>query len=132
MKKTSLLLTLLLIVGCITVLSQTTSRINFRRGAYSAIVFGSLYNYKSERTYLLRVREGQTIYTEQLKPSSSLKYVTIYITDPNGNPVGDSDASCNDRRDISPTTPGDYQIRIVECQKADPWTGRFRFKVSVR
>ena len=132
MKKLLFLLTFLLIVGCTTAFAQTTSRINFRRGAYSAVVSGSLRSYKSERTYLLRVREGQTIRTEQIKPSQSLKYVTIHITDPSGNPVGDSDASCNDRREISPTVPGDYRIRVVECQKADPWKGWFRFKIAVR
>jgi hypothetical protein len=131
MKKILFLLTLL-IVGCIPAFSQSTARINFRRGGYSAIVSGSLYSYKSERTYLLRVREGQTIRTEQIKPSQSPKYVTIHITDPNGIPVGDSDASCNDRREISPTVPGDYRIRVVECQKADPWKGWFRFKIAVR
>jgi hypothetical protein len=97
-----------------------------------ANVSGSLRGYNSERSYLLRVLEGQTIRTEQLKSSRSLKYITIYITDPNGSPVGDSDASCNDRREITPTIPGDYRIRVVECQKADPWRGTFRFRVSVR
>lgn len=130
--KKLLLLTLLLIPGCLSAFSQTTSRINFHRGAYSAVISGSLRSYKSERTYLLRVSEGQTIRTEQIKPSRSLKYITIYITDPNGQPVGDSDASCNDHREITPTVSGDYRIRVVECQKAEPWQGRFRFKISVR
>jgi hypothetical protein len=130
--KTAIFLLALLLITCAPTLGQKTSRINFRRGAYSANVSGSLRGYKSERTYLLRVREGQTIRTEKLKSSRSLKYITIYITDPNGNPVGDSDASCNDRREITPTIPGDYRIRVVECQKADPWRGTFRFRVSVR
>jgi hypothetical protein len=46
--------------------------------------------------------------------------------------VGDSDASCNNRREISPTVAGDYRIEVVECQKADRWRGRFYLRVSVR
>jgi hypothetical protein len=62
----------------------------------------------------------------------SPRRITIFVKDPNGNDIGDSDASCNNRREISPTEAGDYTIEVVECRKADPWRGRFTFRVAVR
>jgi hypothetical protein len=53
------------------------------------------------------------------------------MTAPTGEEVGDSDASCNDRREIASTTAGDYRITVVECRKGDPWRGSFRFRVTV-
>jgi hypothetical protein len=77
---------------------------------------------------VIKVRTGQTIRTEQI---GGVHPITIFISDPNGEGVGDSDASCNNRREITPTVAGDYQIQVVECQKADAWRGRFRFRVTV-
>ena len=110
--------------------AQTPTRIKFTRGAARANVSGSLNSFRSKRVYVIRVREGQTLRTEQI--GAAARRVTIFVKDPNGNEVGDSDASCNNRREISPTEAGDYTIEVVECQKADPWRGHFTFRVTVR
>src|SRR5689334_15785110 len=111
--------------------AQKAERINFKRGARAAVVAGSLAGYKSKKVFVIRVRRGQTLRTEQYKPGESNAYITVYITAPNGEAVGDSDASCNNRREISPTVAGDYRIEVVECRKADSWRGSFRLKVRV-
>lgn len=95
-----------------------------------ANVSGTLNSYRSRRVYVIRVREGQTLKTEQV--GDSPRRITIFVKGPSGDDVGDSDASCNNRREISPTEAGDYTIEVVECQKADPWRGRFTFRVTVR
>jgi hypothetical protein len=126
--KILLVAALMVFLSAVSISAQRAVRVNFARGAYGKTVTGTLSSYRSSRTYLLRVRKGQTIKTE----SVGSQYITIYITDPNGEQVGDSDASCNDRREIAPTIAGDYRIKVVECQKADPWRGTFRFRVTVR
>ena len=123
------LLGLILIVSSTSV-AQTSTRIKFRRGAIHADVSGTLNGLKSKRTYLIKVRAGQTLQTEQI--GDSPRRITIFVKDPAGNDIGDSDASCNSRREISPTEAGDYRIEVVECLKADPWRGRFTFRVTVR
>ncbi len=125
-----IVLVLLLGVASAVVSSQTPTRIKFSRGSVKAKVSGTLNSYRSMRVYVLRVRAGQTLTTEQI--GSSARRVTIFVKDPNGNDVGDSDASCNNRREISPTEAGDYTIEVVECRKADPWRGGFTFRVTVR
>jgi hypothetical protein len=104
------------------------TRIRFARGAVNAVVGGDLKSYRDKRTYIIRVRSGQTLKTARV----GNRYITIFVRDPNGEVVGDSDASCNDRREIEPTISGNYKIEVVECRKADPWRGRFRFRVTVR
>jgi len=121
------LLGLILIIPAV---AQTPTRIKFRRGAVHADVSGTLNSLKSKRIYLIKVRAGQTLQTEQL--GDSPHRITIFVKDPAGNDIGDSDASCNNRREISPTVAGDYRIEVVECLKADPWRGRFTFRVTVR
>ncbi|MEO6334794.1 MAG: hypothetical protein ABIO91_07400 [Pyrinomonadaceae bacterium] len=111
-------------------LAQTSTRIGFKRGATRSTVSGNLNNFKSRRIYLVKVRDGQTMRTEQI--GGARRPITIFIRDRDGNNVGDSDASCNNRKEISPTRAGDYTIEVVECQKADPWRGRFTFRVAVR
>jgi hypothetical protein len=108
--------------------SEAQTRIQFRRGTYSSVVSGTLHNWNERRTFVLKVRSGQTLKTERV----GNRYIKIFVRDPIGEIVGDSDASCNDRREISPTIAGDYKIEVVECRKADPWQGRFRFRVTVR
>ena len=108
--------------------AQRPSRIRFARGAFRADISGTLRNYRDKRNFVIKVRAGQTIRTEQIGGTHP---ITIFISDPNGEGVGDSDASCNNRREITPTVAGDYQIQVVECQKADAWRGRFRFRVTV-
>ena len=111
------------------VAAQRATRIRFAHGAIRADVSGTLGNYRDKRNFVINVCAGQTIRTEQIGGSHP---ITIFIKDPNGEGVGDSDASCNNRREIAPTVAGDYRIQVVECQKADPWRGRFRFRVSVK
>ena len=119
-----------LIVILVPIISHAQTRIDFRRGAVSASVSGTLNSYRSKRTYVIRVRDGQTLSTRQVGGSN--RPITIFIKDPDGNEVGDSDASCNNRKEITPTVAGDYRIEVIECRKADPWRGRFTFRVTVR
>ncbi len=119
---------ILLFSGIVPVQAQT--RIKFRRGAASSNVSGTLKSFRGRRVYVIRVREGQTLQTKQVGGGS--RPITISVRDGNGNDVGDADASCNSRREISPTVAGDYTIEVVECQKSDPWSGRFTFRVTVR
>ena len=110
--------------------AQAPTRIKFRRGAVSAEVTGTLNSFNSIRHYVLRVRGGQTINTEQI--GGEVRPITISLIDPNGVEAGDSDASCNNRREVAPTKAGDYQIEVIQCRKAEPWRGRFTFRVTVR
>jgi len=109
--------------------AQKISRISFARGATSAVVTGNLNGYRQTKTYRIRVRPGQTLSTEQV---GGRRDITIYIKSPAGEDIGDSDASCNNRREITPTTAGDYTIYVVECRKVDAWQGQFKFRVTVR
>jgi hypothetical protein len=127
--RTAILISLLLLISS-TVFGQTPTRIKFRRGAVHADVSGTLNGIKSTRSFVIKVRAGQTLRTEQRDDSP--RRITIFVKDPAGNDVGDSDASCNNRREVSPTEAGDYRIDVVECLKADPWRGRFTFRVTVR
>lgn len=118
------------VLAIIPVSADAQTRIRFGRGAARANVSGTLNGFRSRRVYLIRVRNGQTLRTEQV--GGSRRPITISIKDPGGNDVSDSDASCNNRKEVSPTEAGDYRIEVVECRKADPWRGRFTFRVTVR
>jgi hypothetical protein len=109
--------------------AQNSTRITFRSGADSTVVSGTLNGYSEKRNYVIAVRQGQTLSTGQ---DGDQHDITIFIQGPSGENVGDSDASCNNRREITPTVAGDYKIQVVECQKADAWRGTFRFRVTVR
>ncbi|HKP70512.1 MAG TPA: hypothetical protein VJV05_14590 [Pyrinomonadaceae bacterium] len=113
-----------------TVSGQGPTRIKFRKGAVKADVSGTLNSFNSIRRYVIRVRSGQTISTEQIGGEG--RPITISLTGPNDEDAGDSDASCNNRREIAPTKAGDYHIEVIECRKAEPWRGRFTFRVTVR
>lgn len=133
--RNALALTFAALLLCLTasdVSAQAEKRIRFKRVAVSAVVTGKLSGYDDKKTFVIRVNAGQTLSTEQIRGATSNRYITILITGPNGEPVGDSDASCNNRREITPTVAGDYRIEVVECQKADPWRGNFKFRVTVR
>ena len=124
------LLIAFLIVCCASLNLDAQTRIRFARGATRTDVSGTLNGFRSKRTYVIRVRPGQTLRTQQV--GGSRRPITISVKDPGGNDVSDADASCNNRKEISPTEAGDYTIEVVECQKADPWRGRFTFRVTVR
>ncbi|MBX3243245.1 MAG: hypothetical protein KF685_02110 [Acidobacteria bacterium] len=133
--KNAVAFSFLILLLCLTasdVSAQAEKRIKFKRGAISADATGKLSGYDDKKAFVIKVNEGQTLSTEQIRAESSSRYITILITDPNGELVGDSDASCNNRREIAPTVAGDYRIEVVECQKADPWRGKFKFRVTVR
>jgi hypothetical protein len=129
MKRFGLLMLAILIIATASAVTfgQSVRRIRFARGATSAVVSGYLEGYRSKRIYLIRVRRGQTLRTVQIGSSHP---VTVSVTGPTGD-FADSDASCNNRKEISPTTAGNYRIEVVECRKADPWRGKFRIRVSV-
>lgn len=116
----------------IIVSAQRATRIEFYKKSTTATVSSSLRDYKEKKVYVIRVKKGQTLTTEQIKPDSSTHYISVSIKSPSGKDVGDSDASCNNRKEIEDTEAGDYRITVYECQKADAWRGRFRLKVSVK
>lgn len=107
-------------------------RVKFKKGATTATVSGSLRNYKDSKEYVIRVREGQTMTIEQARGASSLHYVTLGITDPNGEDATDMEANCNNNKTIENTRAGDYKIRVAECGKADEWRGAYKLKITVK
>ena len=134
MMKKSLIILAVLIFSAFSVnkiFAQKTERIIFKRGTRSAVAVGNLNNYKDRKVFIIRVRKGQTLKTEQSSNDSTNHYITVSIIAPNGENVGDSDASCNNRKEITPTQAGDYRIEVYECMKADAWRGNFKLKVRV-
>lgn len=125
--KILLISVLILALAIIPLAAQTPTRIKFARGAVSVNVTGKLKGYRDSKKYVIKVRSGQTLRTQQ----TGKNYITISIKDPNGDDVSDSDASCNNRKEVTPTLGGDYTLTVVECQKADAWRGTFRFRVTV-
>lgn len=123
MRKLAVIAVLLFLFSAIETAAQTPVRIKFARRATKATVSGTLRSYKSKRVYVVRLRAGQRLRIE------TKGLVTISVTDPAGGDPMDRDLSCNGRADISPTLAGDYRIEVFECQKADPWRGRFRMTV---
>ncbi len=122
---------ILALFGATNLFAQKAQRITFKSGAKQAFATGNLNGYRGKRVFVIRVRRGQTLTTEQIKSDSSNRYITVYLKAPNGADVSDSDASCNNRKRVSPTRAGDYRIEVVECRKADAWRGSFRLKVRV-
>lgn len=114
------------------IFAQSSSRVKFAKGATSANIVGKLNGFKDNKIYRIKVREGQTLNTEQIMNEASLHYISVSITDPSGADVTDSDASCNSRKEVTPTAAGDYVITVYECQKADKWRGSFKLKVTVK
>lgn len=114
------------------VFAQNPTRVKFRKGATSAIASGKLNDYKSRKVFVVKVLSGQTLNTEQIKAENSARYITVSIKSPTGADVSDSDASCNNRKEVAPTEAGDYTITVYECRKADAWRGKFKLKISVK
>lgn len=109
--------------------AQKTTRIKFNKGARSTVVTGTLNGYKRQKTFVIRVRAGQTMTTEDIGKNP----ITLWIEGPPGsNYEQDLAADCHSRNEISPTDAGDYKITVIECEKADPWKGTFKFRVKVR
>ncbi len=108
--------------------AQTAKRITFKRGATSATVTGTLSSYKSKRVFVIRVRDGQTMTTE----NTGNRSISIFIEGPAGSGYEqDMAADCHANNEVTPTVAGDYKFTIQECTKADAWRGTFKFKVTV-
>ena len=113
---------------CSAAISAQVTRINFARGATSKVVTGTLNDWKSHRTYVIRVKKGQTLTTEAVK-----NFITIGVEAPAGSTYEqDMAADCHDKNDVSPTARGDYRITVTECKKAVRWRGTFKFRVTVQ
>ena len=107
--------------------AQKATRVNFKKGTHSAVLTGKLSGYKGERVFLVRVRDGQT-----LKVETIARAVSVWIEVPPGSVEQDLAADCHGNSEITPTTKGDYKLTVQECQKADPWHGTFKVRVTVR
>jgi len=107
--------------------AQKATRVNFKKGAHSTVITGKLNGYKGERVFLVRVRDGQTLRVETLA-----KAVSVWIEVPPGSVEQDLAADCHGNSEITPTTKGDYKLTVQECQKADPWHGTFKVRVTVK
>jgi hypothetical protein len=104
------------------------TRIKFAPGKTSAVVTGTLSGYKSKRVYVIHVRAGQTMTTENV----GSHHITLAIEGPPGsNYEQDMAADCHSTNEINPTDAGDYTITVTECMKADRWKGTFKLKVAV-
>lgn len=125
MKKFVFFVLLMFVCGSLSAFAKP-KRIVFKKGATRAIVSGYFTGYKSKAEYVIRVRGGQTLSID------SNRYITLAISDPNGEDATDYDASCNGRKSISPTARGDYRITVVECRKADPWRGKYNLNLTVK
>ena len=113
---------------CSVAASAQITRIHFAHGQTSKVITGTLKGYKSHRTYVIFVKKGQTLSTEQVK-----NQITIGVEAPPGSTYEqDMAADCHDRNDVNPTAKGDYKITVTECLKADAWRGTFKFRVTVK
>ncbi len=125
--KTAAIALLVTVATAISVSAQKPTRIAFKKGATSAVVTGKLSGYGSKRVFVIRVKAGQRMVVEGI----GSRPVTIWIEGPPGYEQ-DLAADCHGRTLIDPTLAGDFTLTVAECQKADPWRGTFRVRVSVR
>lgn len=124
MKK--ILLVLLILIISSTIFARPIKRIKFSKGSTKTTVTSYLNGYKDSQTYLIKVKKGQILV---LKAN---KYVSLFITDPNGDDVSDMDLSCHSNQKIKNTIAGDYKVKAVQCQKADEWKGSFKLSVTAK
>lgn len=104
------------------------TRIRFAPGKSDAIVTGTLSGYKSQSVYVIRVKAGQLMTTEDIGTHA----ITLTVKGPPGsNYEQDMAADCHAHNQIDPTAAGDYTITVTECRKADRWKGTFKMKISV-
>ena len=129
MKRAFRILSLISITFVLSLAVSAQTRVNFAPGATSKIMTGTMSGFNSKRVFLIRVKRGQKMTVEQVRGSHAI--TIIEIRDPSGDDVSDMDASCNSRKWVSPTKRGDYRVTIQECQKADPWRGKFRLRFRV-
>ena len=123
------IITLVLATAAIAVSAQRATRVNFRRGAHSAVVTGYLSSYRQSKTFLIRVRAGQTMKVEGI----GVHAVSTFLEGPPGsNYQQDMAADCHSYADVDRTDAGDYKLTVQECAKADPWRGTFRVRITVR
>lgn len=119
----------LFLLGSTPVNAQGSTRITMSPGIKTKIVAGTLNGYRAHRTFVIRLRRGQRLMTENVGKNR----VTVSITPPFGSTYEpDLAADCHDRNDVTRTAAGDYKIIVTECMKADKWRGTFRLRVSVR
>ncbi len=127
MRKSFLILSIFILLAIAPgVFGQKAQRVTFKRGATVAIVSGYLKNYKSSKTFVVRLRKGQ-----RLKVTGD-SAITLTILNPAGEDIMDRAANCNGEADITLTDSGDYKIEVVECRKVDEWGGNFKLKISAK
>ena len=117
---------LILIVSATVFAMRPIKRIKFPKGATKVTATGYLNGYKDKQIYLIKLRKGQKMTID------ANRYVSLYITDPNGEDASDMDLSCHSHQTVKNTIAGDYKILAVECTKADAWKGSFKLSVSVK
>jgi hypothetical protein len=135
MLKRKLLAAFIMILSAFVILSsaQTVKRVKFKKGATQATVTGYFKNSKSTVTYLVRVKEGQTLTVEQIGVVNS-HAVSYDITNPSGEDVDDEAMGCNSSKTFEDTASGDYKIQVFECRKGElpGWSGSFKLKFTVK
>lgn len=106
-------------------------RVSFVAGADHAVITGNLSGFDDAQYFVVNAAKGQTMTVEQLDQQGGGR-VSLYVTAPNGGDANDMDLSCHSSANVSPTAAGDYAIKVVECQKADPWKGVYGIKVTIK
>ncbi|HEY2846307.1 MAG TPA: hypothetical protein VGI80_00730 [Pyrinomonadaceae bacterium] len=109
--------------------AQRATRVNFRRGARSAVVTGYLTGYKGSKVFLIRVRAGQKMKVEAIGDRA----VSTFLEGPPGsNYQQDMAADCHSHAEVESTDAGDYKLSVQECPKADRWKGTFKVRITIR
>jgi hypothetical protein len=122
-------LLLMLAASVVVTFGQKATRITFKRGATTTVVTGSLRSYESEKRFVIRVRKGQVLRTDNVGRHN----ITVDVEVPRGvNWEQDMDMSCHSTAEVNPTAAGDYKITVYECKKADPFRGTFKLRVTVK
>src|SRR4051812_11895588 len=99
---------LFFVAGAAAAFAQKATRITFAKGARTMTVSGHLNGYKGEKLYVVRLRKGQTLSTEQ----AGKNYITVGILDPSGKDPTDMDLSCHSNHIVGKTKAGDYKISV--------------------
>ena len=131
MKKLILLALVAMTLGisATAVVAQRATRVNFRRGTHSTVITGYLSGYKSSKVFVIRVRARQRMTIEAI---GNRIVSTLLEGPPGSNYEQDMAADCHSHAEAEPTDAGDYKLTVAECQKADPFKGTFRVRITVR